>query len=262
MSLLGALLAGLAVLVWRPPWGWVRARVDEVEVPRPGVRSALVGVVVVVSASLAVLPAAPVVVGWTGLVIVAVGWRRARRSRERTRRLALRDETQLVVDALVAELRSGAPPEIAVRRLAAESALVEPAAAVGAAGGDVAAALRSAGERPGAEPLADVGRAWAVSQESGAPLVGVLEQVRAAAREERELHRELAAGVAPARATVALVAAMPPLGLALGSGLGVDPLGVVLTTVPGAACLAAGVGFAVAGVVWIDLIADRAEAGA
>lgn len=262
MSLLGALFAGLAVLVWQPPWSWVRVRVDDVAVPRPGAGSALAVVAVAVTGSLVVLPAAPVIVGWTGLVIVAVGWRRARRSHGRKRRLAVRDETQLIVDALVAELRSGAPPEIVVRRLAAESALIEPAAVVGAAGGDVAAALRAAGARPGAEPLADVGRAWAVSQECGAPLAGVLEQVRAAAREERELHRELAAGVAPARATVALVAAMPPLGLALGSGLGVDPLGVVLTTVPGALCLAAGVGCAVAGIVWIDLIADRAEAGA
>ena len=130
MSLLGALFAGLAVLVWQPPWSWVRVRVDDVAVPRPGAGSALAVVAVAVTGSLVVLPAAPVIVGWTGLVIVAVGWRRARRSHGRKRRLAVREETQLIVDAVVAELRSGAPPEIVVRRLAAESALIEPAAVV------------------------------------------------------------------------------------------------------------------------------------
>ena len=53
-----------------------------------------------------------------------------------------------------------------------------------------------------------------------------------------------------------------PLGLGLGSGLGVDPVQVVLTTVPGALCVAAGTGFALAGMRWIELIADRVEAGA
>jgi tight adherence protein B len=147
-----------------------------------------------------------------------------------------------------------------LQREAAETGALRPAATAAAGGGDVASALVAAGRRPGARPLEAVGQAWAVSESCGAPLVSTLERVREAVREEREIERELAAGVAPARATAALMVAMPPLGLGLGSGLGVDPLRVVLTTVPGALCVAAGAGFALVGMRWIELIADQVEA--
>jgi len=262
VSGLSAVLVALAVLVWRPPSSWVLARVRGVAVPRPGRRVLVATVAGALPLSLLSLPAAPAILVWTGAGVVVAAARRVVRARERRRRTAVREEADGVVDALVAELRSGAPPAVALERLAVESGLLAPAAVAAAAGGDVPSALVAAGSGSGAAPLADVGRAWAVSDACGAPLVRVLEQVREAAREDRELRREVASGVAPARATASLVAAMPPLGLALGTGLGVDPLSVVLTTVPGALCVAVGVACAVAGVLWIDLIADRAEAGA
>lgn len=262
MTVVSAALAVVAVLVWRPPWGWIRTRIDEVASPRPGRRTLVLVLAAGMVASLVILPAAPAVLAWTGLGVVAVGWRRLGRARDRRRRADTGDLAHGVVDALVAELRSGAAPATAVGRLALESDLLAGAATAAASGGDVAAALIAAGDRPGARPLADIGRAWAVSDACGAPLAAVLDQLREAGREDRELQRELVAGVAPARATATLVAVMPPLGLALGTGLGVDPLAVVTTTLPGALCVAAGVAFALGGVLWIDLIADRAEAQA
>lgn len=262
MTVLAATSVVLAVLVWRPPWEWVRLRVEVAAVPRPGRRTAALTLILAVAGSLALLPLPGVVTSWTALGIAATAWRRVVRARHRRANAAVRDEAYAIIDALVTEVRSGAPAATVLDRLAPESDLLTAAAAAATSGGDVAAALVATGELPGADPMVELGRAWAVSAACGAPLVTVLEHVRESARAERELHRELAAGVAPARATATLVAAMPPLGLALGTGLGVDPLEVVLTTVPGALCVAAGVGFAIAGVLWIDLVADRVEADA
>lgn len=256
-----ALLGVAAVLVWRPPWSWIRVRVHPVTWPRPGRRELVPAAVLASAASLTVLPAAPTILAWTAAgvaVAAAVRWQRAR---GRRRRLVVRDECQVVIDGLVGELRSGVPPTTALQRLELEAPVLRAAATAAATGGDVATALLELGRRPGAEALRGVGQAWAVSQSCGVALVDTLERVREAAREDRELERELAAGVAPARATALLVIAMPTLGLGLGTGLGVDPLDVVLTTVPGAACVALGVAFAVAGVLWIEGIADRLEAG-
>lgn len=261
MILLSSALAGAAVVVWRPPWSWVRVRVVGARVPRAGRREVLVLAVGVLAASLAALPPVPTILAWTLVAIAAAASVRWTRARERRRRETVRDASGTVVDGLVAELRSGVPPVVAVDRMATEAGALAGVVTAARAGGDVATALIAAGGRPGAEPLVAVGQAWAVSQACGVPLVNVLERVRASLREERALERELASGVAPARATALLMVAMPPMGLVLGSGLGVDPLRVVLTTVPGALCVCAGVAFAVAGVLWIDRIADRVEAG-
>lgn len=262
MSALSAVLAVMAVLVGRPPWGWVRVRVDGARLRRPGRRAAIMTLGPALTASLVLLPVPTAVVVWTVLTIVATAVRRVARSRRRRAIEMVRDDAYAVVDALVAELRSGAAPATAVRRLAPESDLLAAGATAAETGGDVPAALVAVGDRPGAGPIAQLGHAWAVSDACGAPLASVLDQVRETARSDRELRRELSAGVAPARATASLVVAMPPLGLGLGTGLGVDPLHVVLTTVPGALCVAAGVAFAIAGVLWIDLVADGVEADA
>lgn len=261
MREVGALLAIAAVLVWRPPWSWVRLRTERPARRRPGPRSFLALVGLGSALSLAILPPAPTILAWTGSAVAVAAGVRYARSRARRARLAVRDECQLAIDGLVGELRSGIPPATAVQRLESEAPILRPAAMAAMTGGDVAAALLEVGRRPGAGSLGSLGQAWAVSQTCGVPLADTLERVREAAREERELDRELAAGVAPARATALLVIAMPPLGLGLGTGLGVDPLRVVTTTTAGALCVALGVGFAVAGVLWIERIADRLEAG-
>lgn len=257
-----AVLAAASVLVWRPPWACVRVRVAGVQDLRFGPRARALCLAMALLASLVSMPPAPTIVAWTGVAVGLTAWHRVRRSAQRRERNRVRGRAQDVLDALVAELRSGAAADRVISRLADEFDEVAPVAATAATGGDVATAFIAAGDRPGADAFTAVGHAWAVSQSCGAPLVPVLEQVRRAVREDREIDHEIAAEVAPARATATMMAAMPPLGLGLGSGLGVDPLAVVLTTVPGALCVAVGVGFAIAGVLWIDHIADRAESAA
>lgn len=61
--------------------------------------------------------------------------------------------------------------------------------------------------------------------------------------------------MAPARATARIMALLPLAGLALGSGAGGDPIGVVTQTWLGGACVAVGVGLAVTGLLWIERVA-------
>lgn len=270
-----ALGAAAAVLLLRPPPGWVLRRIRPrpprhlLSSPRPGtsarpgsarppIRSAAAAAVV---AAAVLLPPAAMILAWTGTAIaVTVTWRLLR-SRARVQAQVRRDHCHELIEALVAELRGGAPPAAALARLVPEFAFLSDPARVAAVGGDVPEALRVVAERHGAVPLADVARAWAVSERTGAPLGEVLERVRDAVRADRAIEREIAAGVGPARATITLVVAIPPLGLALGSGLGVDPWAVVTTTLPGALCVALGTGFAIAGVLWVDRVADQVEVG-
>lgn len=73
------------------------------------------------------------------------------------------------------------------------------------------------------------------------------------------MEREVQSGVAPARATGRLMAMLPVVGLALGSGMGSDPVALLTGTVPGGLCLAAGSACACAGVAWVNRIAATAE---
>jgi tight adherence protein B len=52
--------------------------------------------------------------------------------------------------------------------------------------------------------------------------------------------------------------AVLPFGvLLLGAGVGGDPVGFLTGTTPGLGCLAAGLGLACAGLVWLQVITDR-----
>jgi tight adherence protein B len=127
--------------------------------------------------------------------------------------------TDAVAD-LAAELRAGAPPMA------------------------VAAALE-------ATPAA-IGVAWRVSEQTGAPLAEVLDRVEAELRQAQRIGLTVAAHRAGVRATALLLALLPAGGMALGYGIGSDPLAVLTSTPLGAGCAVLACALQFAGVWWTE----------
>jgi tight adherence protein B len=176
----------------------------------------------------------------------------------RRRREAQDRRTRVVElgEALVGELRAGRPV-LAMLARGAEVwppfRSVEVAAAVGA---DVSDALHRLGRLPGAEGLHDLAAAWRVSERSGAGLSAALAEVVESARARHAADHLVRAELASAQATARLVAVLPLATLGLSTGTGGDPWGFLLGHPAGLACLATGTGLVLAGLAWIDRIAD------
>jgi len=262
VSVAAAVLAATAVLLRRPPgrW-WVRRRLGLGEQQQVGARWLAAPAAATAAVVLPLLPQ----VGGPGVVLVAtaagVAWfsvRQLRRARSRERLARRRGEAIELLGLMAAELRAGVLPHRMLAGLAADFAMMQPAARAAELGGDVALALREASASPGHDLLRDLAGAWQVSDRSGAPLATVIDRLEQSARVDREVAREVESGVAPARATGRLMAVLPVMGLLLGSGMGGDPVEVLTSTWIGVVCLAIGCGLACAGVAWIERIAAAA----
>ncbi|MEU6309779.1 type II secretion system F family protein [Streptomyces sp. NPDC047014] len=206
----------------------------------------------------------PLLLGGAAVPLV----RRWLRVRERERARAARAaEVAALCGAAVGELRAGAQPgqalTAAIRRTAAgpggpgaEAAGVLAAAAFG---GDVPGALRQAAREPGAEGLAGMAACWRVSVDGGAGLAAGLERLEGALRAERDRQESLRAQLAGARSTVLVLALLPVVGLLIGTGLGADPLRVLLHTPMGWGCLVAGGVLEALGLLWCRRIVGAGE---
>ncbi|MFJ8176906.1 type II secretion system F family protein [Streptomyces sp. NPDC094469] len=203
----------------------------------------------------------PLLAGAAGVQVL----RRLRLAREAARvRQARADAVIAFCGTLAGELRAGRQPGEALLRAARDSGgLGEARAAVVAAarfGGDVPGALVTAARRPGADGLLGLAACWRVAVDQGAGLAAGLGRLETALRAERDQRADLRAQLSGARATVVLLAALPALGLLLGSAMGADPLRVLLHTGAGLGCLAAGAVFEGAGMWWAARIVRGAEA--
>jgi tight adherence protein B len=264
VTVLAALLTACAVWLRRPSGQWIvqhRLGVAVARHPPPRPVMLVAVLLAVVWGSVRVGISGPHVILVATIAGVAVfGVRQWRASAHRTR---LRERRRLVSEAIglmSAELRAGILPQRALTGLAAEFDVLAPAAHAAELGGDVPAALRLAADETGAELLGELAGAWLVAERSGAPLARVLDRLEETARGDLELEREVESGLAPARATGRLMAVLPVFGLALGSGMGGDPVAILTGTYPGVLCLASGCALACAGVAWVERIAIGAEA--
>jgi tight adherence protein B len=264
MTLVAATLTCLAVVLWRPPgrW-WVRHRLGAGATTAPPGAPALVAVLVAaVGVPRLPVPSPPrIVLLGTVAAVTVFAVRQVRATAERRRVVRRRSDAVEILVMMAAELRAGVLAGRAVTGLARDFPMLRPAARAVELGGDVVAALRDASCRPGQELLRELGAAWHVADRAGAPLATVLTRLADSARIEREIAREAEAGVAPARATGRVMAVLPVAGLALGSGMGGDPVATLTGTWIGVLCLAAGCGLACLGVAWIERIAASAVAG-
>ena len=184
-----------------------------------------------------------------------------RRGARRTRRHRRQVETVDICDAFVSELASGSPPQRMLAQVATDWPFLEPVARTADLGGDVAQSLRSLADEPGRAAFADIAAAWEVSVRSGAGLASVLDRLSRALRQDDEARQEVVASLAAPRATARVLALLPIFGLALGAGLGGDPVSVLVGTMLGAICLAVGTALAIGGLFWVEHIADAAEVG-
>lgn len=193
-----------------------------------------------------------------GLILVAASLATVRMvTSARRRKTAGRREERVLelCEVLASELRSGQPPVTALEHCVAVWTEFEPVVTASRLGADVRVALRRLADTPGASGLRDVAGAWSVSQGSGAGLAAALTQVATSARESQGTRGLIAGELASAQATARLVAALPVVTLAMGSGIGGDPWGFLLATPAGLACLSFGLGLAFIGLWWIERIA-------
>ena len=121
---------------------------------------------------------------------------------------------------------------------------------------DDAAGLLSA---DGSGAVRQIGVAWRVSADTGAPLAVSLDRLAAAAAEAAATARTVRASLAGPRMTARLLALLPVAGLVLAALSGTNPLAVLLGTPPGRLCLVVGVLLDVTGLLWIERLADAAE---
>lgn len=242
-----ALAAGLAAFLAVPPRP--RGRGSAV---LPGLVALLV-VAPVVGAMLASGLLVPgIVFGAAGLG----GWRWWVLRQRRAGAEMVSSQVLQACEGLAADLTAGLEPGAALSRTARDWSFLDPVVAAHALGSSVPEAFRSVAATPGAADLRVVAAAWDVGRESGPGLATGISQVSRSLRADRATARVVAAELASARATARLLALLPVAVLLLGSGSGGNPWHFLLQTPPGWICLAAGLALAVAGLVWLEVLAQ------
>ena len=188
------------------------------------------------------------------------------RRRDGLRRRARTEEAaamQDALDVLVGELRVGAHPVAAIGVAAKEShgpiaRSLNSVAARALLGADVAAGLRAEGQRsmsPGHwERLAVC---WQLAQTHGLAIATLMQAAQRDIVERERFHGRVEAGMAGARATAAILAGLPVLGVLLGHAIGADPLSFLLSEGPGGWLLVVGCALICCGLLWSDRITSR-----
>lgn len=200
------------------------------------------------------------------VVVAATVLLRRRRNRRDARLTAERRALSAGLESVVAELKVGAHPADACDTASRDTTGVTSrafriAAARARLGGCASDGFRSAAAEsdvPGmGESLARVADAWAVSDEHGLALAELLDAARSDLAARMRVRDRTHAGLAGARATAAVLAALPALGVALGQLMGAAPIGVLLGGGLGTILLVLGTVLACAGLLWSDRIAGR-----
>ncbi|MGY1802787.1 pilus assembly protein TadB [Blastococcus sp. SYSU D00922] len=251
----------LAVLLWPDRQVRRRARVAAVRADHPVRRpptSATGPLAAAVASAVVVALVSTLLVGCLAGVLAFAGVRlRAARAAGRRAVARVRSLTD-GLGALGAELRSGRSVDSATEAAVAACADDECGAAL-------ARALRApaAGAPPEVGPalgaaLDRISAGALLSARTGASLAAVAAAVEDDLRAGDRLRQELRTATAGPRASAMLLAGLPALGLAMGSGVGADPWRVLTTTAVGQVLLVVGVALELLGLLWSERLVRRA----
>jgi tight adherence protein B len=213
-----------------------------------------------IAAAVAVLPVT------TSLAAAVLGATLASRHRRRTRRRRATHEARALgtaLDILVGDLRVGAHPVRAFDSAAAETD--QPAVAAGLRavaararlGADVSAGLRAVARSSSLpaqwERLAVY---WDLGHRHGLAVSTLMQAAHRDITARQRFTTCVHAGLAGARSSAAILAALPVLGVLLGQLVGAAPVNFLLSG-RGGVLLMAGVTLVCAGLLWSDRITER-----
>jgi tight adherence protein B len=217
-------------------------------------------------AACALVAAAVLLPTTTVLAVAVVGATVVLRHRRRRRiRCALHEGRTLetALDVLVGELRVGAHPVRAFGVAADETGgpvgvALRAVAARARLGADVTAGLRVAA-RSSALPAHwhRLAVCWQLASEQGLAIATLMRAAQRDIAERQRFTARVSSSMAGARATAAILAGLPALGVLLGQLLGARPLSFLLSGNAGGWLLVIGSLLACAGLLWADRITDR-----
>lgn len=199
------------------------------------------------------LPAAAAGVVVTGTVLI-----RRRRARRWRRQLDEAVALQGALSVLVGELRAGAHPVTAFVAAAAEvggpvAVGLREVAARARLGADVAAGLAAAaGDSSLPSHWERLAVYWQLARDHGLAIAALMRAAELDVVARERFSARVRAGMAGARATAAVLAGLPVLGIGLGQLIGADPLRFLLGD--GAVVLLVGVVLSCLGLLWSDRI--------
>ena len=257
-----ALLMALALMVLPPS---PRARLSPMTarhryLPTAGPRALGCIAASVVAAAVLLLPLTTVL---AAAVVAATGSLRHRR-RHRMR-CAIRDGHALetALDVLVGELRVGSHPVRAFDIAADETVggvavSLRSVAARARLGADVVAGLRAAGRSSAlCTHWARLALCWQLASDNGLAIATLMRAAQRDIAERQRFSARVGSSLAGARATAAILAGLPVLGVLLGQLIGARPLGFLLGGHAGGWLLVVGSVLTCGGLLWADRIADR-----
>ena len=160
--------------------------------------------------------------------------------------------------ALAADLRAGRSLDAATRAAAAACADDEYGAALARAVRVPDSGRSPPEDRVLAVALERIAAAVRLSGRTGCSLASVASAVEDDLRARHRHRLELRAATAAPRASASLLAGLPLVGLAMGSGVGADPWGVLTGTTAGQVLLVVGVALEAAGLAWSRRLVARA----
>lgn len=215
-------------------------------------------------------PVLAVAVGWflgglsggcAGVVLAGTVMFRRRRSISAVRRDDSLKMLLAGLEVLIAELRVGAHPAaasaVAGEECAGEVSVVFRSAAARARLGGSAAAAFAMPDSCIERELSRLGSVWRVADDHGLALAELLGAVRVDMLGRRRFRQRTEAGLAGARATAAVLAFLPLLGIGLGQLMGASPLRVLLGGGLGGVMLVIGTSCVAAGLLWTDKITAK-----